>query len=207
MALKGVTGVVPLALTTDDYNAYKDGTSIEYKLIRNQDTDFTPGTVASLDLRPDNSGKSGSIFQDDLTSGYSGTIYLGQKIDNALTSDIQSQGSKLDQAMDARFAAAAAAAYADTGTNYTYPNYPPNDARIMMVVVAPPNPTSNNNPTLDARLLIPVYVESTRSPAGKQEYIRFRILPSYTFNSQNPNIAIGDDTTVFGGPSVVTMLQ
>lgn len=207
MALKGVTGVVPLALTMDDYNAYKDGTSVEYKLIRNQDSDFSAGTVASLDLRPDNSGKSGAVFQDDLTSGYAGTIFLGQKIDNALTADIQSQGSKLDQAMSARFTTAKNAAYNDTGSNYNYPNYPADDARIMMIVVAPPNPAANNNPTLDARMLIPVYVESTRSPAGKQEYIRFRILPSYTFNSQNPNIVIGDDSTVFGGPSVVAMLQ
>jgi Flp pilus assembly protein TadG len=207
LPLKGVTGVVPLALTTDDYNANKGGAAIEYTLIRNQDTDFVPGTVASVDLRPDSSGKSGNVFQNDLQDGYSGTIYIGQKIDNALTADITSQGAKAETALADRISDAKLAPYQDTGSNYTYPNYPPDDRRIMMMIVADANPLSNNNPTLNARFFVPVYVESYRSPANKTEYIKFRILPSYTYNSQNPAIIIGDDTTPYSGVSVVAMTE
>lgn len=207
IALKGVSHAVPLAMTTDDYYANIDGRSFEYQLINNHDTDFLSTTVASLDLRPDNSGKSGAVFQTDLTNGYDGTIYIGQKIDNSLNSDIGSQGSKLDQAMDDRIARAALAPYNDTGSNYTYPNYPAGDPRIMLLIVAPPNPYSNNNPTLNALFFVPVYLESTRSPAGKNEYLRMRILPIVTYSSQDPTIALDTDTATITGPSVVSLLS
>ena len=207
VALQGITNAVPLAMTIDDYNTYKSGGSVEYKLINNHDTDFAPGTVASLDLRPDNSGKSGSIFQNDLTYGYNGTVYIGEKIDNFLNANISAQGPDLDQAMQQRFTDASNASYADTGSNYTYPNYPPDDRRIMFLIVADPNPYANNNPTLNARFFVPVYVESTRSPAGKTEYVRFRIIPGYTFNSENPNIILGDDSTPMTGITAIVMKE
>lgn len=206
IAVRGISHAVPLAMTTNDYNTYKDGTKFEFPLIRNQDTDFSPGTFCSLDLRPDNSGKSGAVFQDDLTDGYNGTVFIGQKIDNALNSDVNSQGAKLDTAMQDRIDDAAAASYHDTGSNYTYPNYPVGDRRIMWIIVADPNPLSNNNPTLTARFFVPVYVISTRSPGNKDEYVKMQILPSVTFDSTDPSIVLGDDSTPFTGPSAVTLL-
>jgi hypothetical protein len=203
--LRGIAGAVPLAITTDDYNTYKNGTSFEIQLIRNQDTDFLAGTVTSLDLRPDQSGKSGAVFQDDLTNGYTGTIFIGDKIDNALTSDVGSQGSKLELAIDQRFDDASAAYYHDNGSNYTWPNYPPDDRRIVQLIVADPNPWANGNPLLVARFFVPVYIESYRSPGHKATYIRVRILPTLTANSDNPNLALGDANTPFTGPSVVTL--
>ena len=204
LPVKGIRHAVPLAMTIDDFNAYKDGRSIEYKLIRNQDTDFIPGTVASVDLRPDNSGKSGANFQEDLTYGYDGIIYLNDKINNSLTADIQSQGKKLDDAMAQRFLDALNDPSADTGTNYIYPNYPSPSRRIMYLIVANQNPADNGNPTLEALFFVPVYIESTRSPAGKQEYLRMRILPWY---NQDPNLVLGDDSTPFVGQGVTTLMQ
>lgn len=207
IALKGVPRAVPLAMTTTDYYANLDGRTFEYKLINNHDTDFVGGTVASLDLRPDNSGKSGAVFQDDLTNGYFGTIYIGQKIDNSLNADIGTQGNKLDIAMQDRITRAAAAPYYDNGSNNLYPNYPAGDPRILLLVVALPNPYANNNPTLNAVFFVPVYLESVRSPAGKQEYLKMRILPTLTYNSQDPNIALDTGSAVITGPSVVSLMQ
>ncbi len=207
IALRGVPRAVPLAMTTDDYYANRGGNSFEYQLINNHDTDFLSKTVASLDLRPDSSGKSGAVFQDDLTNGYNGTIYIGQKIDNSLNADITSQGAKLDRAMQDRMDAAAAAPYNDNGRNFTYPDYPKGDPRIIVLIVALPNPSSNNNPTLNAQFFVPVYVESTRSPGGKTEYLRMRILPTLTYSSQDPMIALDSDTTAITGPSVVSLIN
>lgn len=207
IALKGINHAVPLAMTTDDYLANIDGRSFEYKLVNNHDTDFISGTVASLDLRPDNSGKSGAVFQDDLTSGYDGIIYIGQKIDNSLNADIGSQGSKLDTAMADRISRAAAAPYYDNGSNNIYPNYPSGDPRVLLLIVAPPNLAANNNPTLNALFFVPVYLESIRSPGGKQAYLRLRVLPTLTYNSQDPNIALDTDTATITGPSVVSLMQ
>lgn len=207
VALAGVFGAVPLAITTNDYYTYKNGSSFEVLLVRNQDTDFVPGTVASVDLRPDGSGKSGAVFEEDLTYGYQGTIFIDQKIDNALTADTMSQGMKLESAIKQRFADAAAAPYADTGTNYTWPNYPDGDRRIVQLIVADPNPAANNNPLLVARFFVPVYIESYRSPGNKGLYVRIRIVPTYTMNSDHPGIVLGNANTLFTGPSTVTLQQ
>jgi hypothetical protein len=109
--------------------------------------------------------------------------------------------------MQDRINRAAAAPYYDYGNNYTYPNYPAGDPRIMLLIVAPPNPAANNNPTLNALFFVPVYLESTRSPAGKNEYLRMRILPTLTYNSQDPNVALDTDNATITGPSVVSLLN
>ena len=201
MPLKGVSGVVPIAITTNDYNTYIGGGTFEVQLIRNQDTNFDPGTATSLDLRLDNSGKSGAVFENDLEYGYSGQTVIGQQINSALTSDINSQGAKLEDAFDWRIDQAALAPYNDTGNNYTFPNYPGGDPRIITLIVADPNPANNNNPQVTARRFVSVYIETVRSPANKAVYFRIRILPTRTYSSQDPNVLLGDDSGSFTGPS------
>lgn len=227
LPLRGVPGNVPLAITTDDYNLYKPselpriepaagtadasttssmaGQSFELKLIDNNRQDFTPATAASLDLRPDGSGKSGAVFENDLTYGYPGTIFLNQQISNSLNASIDSQGPKLESAMTQRFLDAAAASYRDTGTNYTYPNYPPNSRRIVTLIVADPNPVDNNNPQVTARAMIPVYIETVTTLTGNY-YLRMRILPSKIYTSDGVGVVPGDSSTPDYGLAVIRLL-
>ncbi len=207
IALRGVPRAVPLAMTTDDYYANRGGNSFEYQLINNHDTNFERGTVVGLDLRPGNSGKSGSIFEDDLANGYNGTIYLGQDINNALNANLNSQGAKLEIAIADRISRAAAAPYYDTGNNFTYPNYPADDPRIMVLVVALPSPANNSNPTVNAQFFVPVYIESTSSPNKRDISLRMRILPIVTYSSQDPLAVLDSDSAAITGPSVVSLLN
>jgi Flp pilus assembly protein TadG len=205
MALKGLTGASPLAITTVDYATYKGGSPFEVKLIRNQDSDFIPTTATSLDLRLDNSGKSGAVFENDLMYGYTGQTVIGQPINSALTADDVSQGSKLENAVDYRVNAAKGAPWFDTGSNYAYPNYPAKDPRIMTIMVADPSPANNNNPVITARFFVNVYVEAIRRPAQKATYLRIRILPSVSYDSQDPNAILDADGAITGPSAVVLM--
>jgi len=191
---RGVAGAVPLTMTPQDFNTYKDGASFELQLIDDNRQDFTTGTMAALDLRPNNQGKSPAIFQRDLTAGYEKIIYYDSPINNGLNASLSSQGANLLQAMNQRFADAAAAPYADTGTNYTFPNYPTKDRRIIPLIVADPLP-AGSAPTLTARALVPVYVESVRSPDGTNLYMRMRILSNRIYNADDPDAALGNSTT------------
>ncbi len=206
IALRGVPRAVPLAMTTDDYYTNRGGNSFEYQLINNHDTNFASRTVVALDLRVDNSGKSPAVFQDDMTNGYNDTIYLGQDINNALNADLASQGQKLEIAINDRIQRAAAAPYNDTGSNFTYPNYPADDPRIILLIVAPPTLASNNNPTLNAQFFVPVYIESMQRPDGKAMSLRLRILPTTTYSSQDPLVVLDSSGANITGPSVVSLL-
>ena len=207
VALRGVPGAVPLAMTTDDYYANRDGRLIQYELINNHSEDFKSGTVVGLDLRPGNSGKSPKNFEDDLANGYNGTIYLNQNINNALNANLASQGAKFEDAILSRIAAARQAPYNDTGSNFTYPNYPPDDPRVVMLIVAPPSPSNNNNPMVTAVFLVPVYLQVVNTPNKKNATLQMRILPILTYNSQNPGIALDSPDATITGPSVVTLMN
>lgn len=202
--IKGVPGNVPLAITTTDYAAYRDGTSFELKLADNNRSDFAPGTLTALDLRPDGSGKAVNQFQTDLTNGYDGTIYLDQQINSALNASLTSQGQAVVDAVTQRFNAAAAAPYADTGTNYTFPNYPDGDRRIVTLIVGDPTPANNNNPKITARAIIPVYLQTVRSGGGV--FLRMRILPTKAYSSEMPGVVLGDDSTLDSGLAVVRLV-
>lgn len=208
LPLKGVPFNVPLAITTTDYALYKNGTSFEPLLIDNNRQDFVPGDLTALDLRPDGSGKSGAVFQDDLLNSYPGTIYLNQPIDNSLNASLSSQGPKLEQALSQRISDAAAAPYADNGSKYTFPDYPPNDRRIVTLIVADPHPVDNNNPVVTARAIVAVYIESVRSPGNSSNYyVRMRILPNKLYHTDDPGVVVGDDTTPDNGLAVVQLLN
>ncbi len=202
-ALKGVPGVSPLAITTADYLAYKSGILFEPILINNNQSDFTLGTMSAIDLRLNNSGKSGTVFQNDVDYGTPGTTVIGQAVQSAINADLNSQGNKLQIAITDRITRAASAPWNDNGNTYAFPNYPNSDPRVMTIMVADPSPANNSNPMLTARFFVSVYIDRIRSLGNGATYLRMRILPSNTFSSDRTDIIVGDASTPFTGPSVV----
>jgi hypothetical protein len=212
--LAGVPYNVPLAITTDDYNQYKDGTRFSERLIDNNRQDFANGTITALDLRSDNSGKSGAGFQDDLTNGWYKPVYFNQQINSALNASLTSQGGKIDDALKDRFSRAADKPWYDNGpgsgnngnnSSYTFPNYPQDDPRIVTIIIADPNAADNNNPQLTARFFAPVYLEQLTTKSG-DTYVQMRILPSKSYSSEDPNVVVGDDSTAYTGLTVVKLM-
>ncbi len=206
-SLKGVPAVAPLAITITDYQRYKDGSLFENILIDNNRQSFIDGTVTALDLRLDNSGKSGVIFENDVTYGTNRTTIIGEQINSALNASLNSQGAKLESAIDARISMAAAAPYYDNGNNYSYPDYPANDPRIMTIMVANPNNVNNSNPMLTALFFVSVYIDRIRSPGSSGTHLRLRIMPPVNFSSDRSDIVVGDDTTLTGGPAVIGLID
>lgn len=205
-ALKGVPGVSPLAITVDDYLLYKGGNLFEPVLIDNNRQNFIPGTMAAVDLRLNDSGKSGAVFQDDVDYGTPGTTVIGQPVQSTLNASLGSQGSKLETAINDRIARAAAAPWNDNGSTFTFPNYPNDDPRVITIMVADPHPADNNNPTLTARFFVSAYIDRVRSIGNGNTYLRLRIMPSNTYSSDRSDIIVGDESTPFTGPSVVGLL-
>jgi Flp pilus assembly protein TadG len=208
IALKGVPGNVPLAITTDDYNRYKNGTSFETRLVDNNRQDFNAGTLVALDLRFDNNGKSPAQFEDDLDNGSPETVHLNQQINSTLNASLSAQGPKMEDAIMGRINAAAAAPYYDTGSRYVFPKYPDGDPRVVTIIIADPNPQDNSNPMVTARAIVPVYIESVRSPGNSDNYyLHLRILPGIpAYGSEDPGIEVGDDSTPDTGLAVVKLV-
>lgn len=205
-ALKGVPGVSPLAITTTDYALYKNGAMFENILIDNNRLNFAPGTLTAIDLRLGGSGKSGPVFQADVTNGTPGTTIIGQAVQSSLNADLNSQGAKLETAIQDRISRAAGAPWNDNGNTYTFPNYPADDPRIITIMVADPHLADNNNPMLTARFFVSVYVDRIRTPGNGIAYLRMRILPSQTYSSDRSDIIVGDESTPFTGPSVIGLV-
>jgi Flp pilus assembly protein TadG len=207
-ALRGVPGVSPLAITTVDYEAYKLGIQFENQLIDNNRQPFIPGTLTALDLRLDSSGKSPTIWQTDLTWGTDRTTIIGEQINSAINAELANQGRRLEDSMDSRIERAAGAPWYDNGNTYTWPNIPADDPRIVTLMVADPNPTTNSNPQLTARFFISVYVDDVRYVPGLGvSFLKMRILPSSSYGSDNPNIIVGGDDDAITGPSVVRLMD
>ncbi len=216
VALKGLSGAVPMAMTTDDYYANRDGRLMDYELIRNHDEDFESGSVVAIDLRPGNNGKSGAKFQEDFANGYDGEVVLNQQSLNALNASIVSQTGKLFGAFNQRIVESARAPYNNTGSNYTYPNYKAGDPRIVMLIVSPPERQDNNNPTIEASFFVPVYLESIEERASRGNgkgnsnniggtFISFRILPTVGYGSQDPDTTLDPSASPANRPSTVTL--
>lgn len=239
--LKGLPGAAPIAITVDDYEKYKyklqpngrlDAPLFNAKMVRNHDEDFEDGTFVAMDLRPGNNGKSGAVFQRDLTTGYEGPTKLDEPVHNALNSSLNSQGAKMMDAIEDRIARAKGAPWYDTGlpalgvgvkidntagvetlnTNppqrrYTFPNYHPDNPRIMTIMVADPNDEDNNNPVITARKFAPVYIESVQEVGKDRYFLRIRILPKLNYSSSDPDVTPGDDSTPDTGVGVVRLLS
>lgn len=205
--LSGVPGVSPLAITTTDYQLHRLGGSFENILIDNNRQNFASTTMSAIDLRLGGAGKSGPVFEEDVKNGTPGTTIIGQAVQSALNASLASQGQKLESAINDRITRAAGPPWNDTGNNYTFPNYPDGDPRIMTIMVADPSPANNNNPSLTARFFVSVYIERVRVIGNESTFLRMRILPSNTYSSDRGDIIVGDDNTPFTGPSVVGLLD
>ena len=205
IALTTISGAVPLAMTTDDYFANRDGRSVRYEVINLHNEDFDRGTVVTLDLRPGNSGKSPAVFLNDLVSGYDGTTAIGDDV-NTLNASLASQGAKFEEGLEERFAAAARPPFNDTGSNYTYPNYPAGSPRVVTLIVANPENRDNSNPQVTSVFFVPVYLESVSTPNNKSAFVNFRILPSRDYSSQDSTQVL-DPNAPITGPSVVSLFN
>lgn len=207
-ALSGVPAVAPIAITVDDYNRYKNGTSFENKLVDNNRQNFDDGDIVAMDLRLDNSGKSGAKFQDDLADGTPGTTtIIGQPVNNALNASLNSQSGKMENAIEDRFDRAKNAPWNDDGNGYTYPNYPLDNPRVITIMVANPNPQDNSNPMITALFFVTVYIEDFKAPGKDNARMRMRILPASTYGSDRSDIIVGSSTTAITGPSVVGLTE
>ena len=205
--VSGLPRAVPIAITTNDYNTYKNGNGFAEVLIDNNRQNFVDGTMVALDLRPANSGKSGNEFEEDVRNGYNGTVTLNNPTHNALNAALVSQGGKLRDAIDDRFDRAAGAPWYDSGDDYTFPNYPSGNPRVMIIIVADPNPADNNNPTINGRWFAPVYVDEITGSGNSETKLRFRILPNFTYGSEDSGVVIGDENTIDTGIGVVKLVQ
>lgn len=205
-AIKGIPEVVPLAITTETYEQYRDGAIVDLRLARSNKDPFSTGFMVGLDFRVDTSGKSGSLFQTDLTYGYPYTISIGENY-NTLTSSDSSQGASMVNGMQDRFNQAAAASYNDTGSNYTFPHYHVLSRRIITVVVSDARPATNSNPLVPIRYFAPMYVLAAWQTTGSdsQSFMRVRILPGRAYNSDDPRIVIGDENTPDTGLTAVKL--
>jgi len=224
--VSAITGALPLGITAATYHNFKPtpintspGT-IDLRLARNTQEKFGPLNsdtllgntsfdVVALDLRYSNSGNSGALFQDDLTNGTNSQTVISQQVD-PLGSSINSQGNKLQIAIQDRITRAAGAPWYDTGRNYTYPNYPANDPRVVFILVgADGYPAENSNPKLNLAYFVPAYIDGpvmSSNGSNSQTYLPLRLLPSVGLSSMATGVSVsptGSDT----GLTVVRLLE
>lgn len=228
----GMKGAVPLGITQATYNFYKASESnpnpaiVDLVLTRNTQEKFGPlnsdtiigsttHNVVALDLRQDNSGNSGALFQNDLLSGSPIQVQMQQAID-PLGSSVSSQGNKIKQAIDDRITAAAAAPYNDPvvnrfgGSNYDFPNYPGYDPRVVWILVGADGYDANNsNPHLTLQYFAQAYivgpVQFTKG-SDPQAILPMRIMSSGPVSANNPDVIVGADGTADTGAYVNRLL-
>lgn len=207
----GLSGAAPLAITTTDYNNYKNGDPLTVRMARNQDEAFNAGDV--LGMSPDqNSSKPVNTWENEVQYGLDASIMIGQEVVNSINADTRNQGRRLVSALatanDSRIARAAGAPWNDTGTTYTYPSYPGDDPRVMTILVCDPKDqysgTSLYPSTVDR--LIAVYLEDSYR-TGTEAYMRIRILPYKAYSSETPGLVIGGPNTVNSGLYVIRLID
>lgn len=202
--------VSPIAITVEDYEKYKNGELFEGRLIDNNRQDFTIGTLAPLDLREENSGKSTDEFEEDLKLGWYHKIYFNQQTTSVLNASLTSSTQKIKRALDDRFARSAGYPWYNPGptsdTPYEFPNYRPDDPRILILPVAEQNPTNNNNPKILPRKFAPIYIVDYKDQA-RDTYLLVRILPGLTLSNDNGYVKVADENTPDTGLSVIRLLD
>jgi Flp pilus assembly protein TadG len=214
-----MAGAEPLGITQATYLRYRATTSnptpqvVDLTLTRNTQEKFGPlnsdditgsttFNVIALDLRQDNSGNSGALFQNDLTSGSPIITQMQQAID-PLGSSVSSQGNKLKQAIDDRITAAASSTYNDPvvnrfgGSNYDFPNFPANDPRVVWILVGADGYEANNsNPKLNLQYFAQAYIvgpiQFTKG-SNPQATLSIRIMSSGEISANTPGLVVGDD--------------
>lgn len=215
--VRALTGAVPLGITAATYFNFRPtaGNStpkeVELRLTRNTSEKFGPLNadgitgntvfdVVALDLRYGSSGNSGALFEEELANSTQEKTVLTQQID-PLGSSVNSQGQKIENAINDRIARAAGAPWFDTGVNYTYPNYPANDPRVVFILVGADGYAANNsNPKLNLAYFVPAYITGpvTKSKGSNaQALLHLRLLPSTGLSSMTRGVEIeasGNDT-------------
>ena len=215
--VRALTGAVPLGITAATYFNFRPNASnstpkvVDLRLTRNTSEKFGPLNsdnitgntsfdVVALDLRYSNSGNSGALFQDELANSTQTQTVLSQQID-PLGSSVNSQGQKVETAINDRIARAAGAPWFDTGVNYSYPDYPANDPRVVFILVGADGYAANNsNPKLNLAYFVPAYITGpvTKSKGSNaQALLHMRLLPSTGLSSMNAGVEIeasGKDT-------------
>ena len=165
----------------------------------------------ALDLRYGTSGNSGALFQNELATGSAYQTNINQLID-PLGSSITSQGNKLDNAIRDRLQRSAGAPWYNTGSNYTYPNYKPDDPRLIWILVGDDGYAANNsNPQLNLQYFAPAYidrqVEETGGGSNRETYFTIRMMPSVGLSNSTPGVVVDDNLAdVDTGLTVVRLL-
>jgi hypothetical protein len=198
--VRGITGALPLGITRKTYETYRPSSAvpnpgaIRMRMARNTQEKFGPmnsddtsseGQVSwdflALDLRYGNSGNSGALFQDELANGSAQQTTINQMID-PLGSSITSQGNKLDLAIQERLQRSAGAPWFNNGSNYTFPNYKPDDPRLVWILVGDDGyPANNSNPQLNLKYFAPAYIERQVQTTGggnnRETWLTIRLMP------------------------------
>ena len=166
----------------------------------NSDDISSPSQVSwdflALDLRYGNSGNSGALFQNELTNGSAQQTNINELID-PLGSSITSQGNKLEQAIQARLQRSAGAPWFNNGTNYTFPNYKPDDPRLVWILVGDDGyPANNSNPQLNLKYFAPAYIDSQVQTTGgggnRETWLTMRLMPSVGLGNSTPGVVVDD---------------
>jgi hypothetical protein len=171
----------------------------------------TTHNVLALDLRYDNSGNSGAQFERDVASGNNDvTAKIGDLID-PLGSAINSQGMNLQQGIQDRITRAAGAPWNDTGSNYTYPNYPAGNPRVIYILVGADGYEANNsNPKLNLTYYAPAYITGpvVRTQGNNATaFLSVRLLPGNLASVvENLNGATWSDSGTDTGISALRLL-
>lgn len=240
----GLKGLDPLGVTMQTYRYFTpternpSPAPASLVLTRNTQEEFGPknfladGTtantvnngstfnVAALDLRHDNSGNSGALFQSDVaTANNDYQANIGDIVD-PLGSSVVSQGNKLARGIQDRIDRATGAPWFDTGQHqYDYtangvnnkkaiPDYLEGNPRIIYILVSRDGYSANNsNPKLNLQYFAPVYIEGpvdfTKGNAP-QAVLKVRFMPGDLSNAASGIVL--STTGVDTGLSVVRLM-
>jgi len=82
----GIGGAAPLGICAEDYNKYRPGGSLSGELMHlslvvSQSESFGPGNMIALSMDDDPS-KPVSVFEDEVTNGYSPKVSIGQTVNS-----------------------------------------------------------------------------------------------------------------------------
>jgi hypothetical protein len=221
-AISGTGGVSPLAITTVDYNAYKNGTMFEVNLTRNQKDDFDPGTCLACSV-DGNASKPTPIFEEEMKWGCNDLVEAGDTNVNALNAAINQQEDRLVDAVkddaDSRIERAKLAPYLDFGNTYTFPDYPAGDPRVFTVMICEPKLQFSGTSYPTVRGIAPVYLAGVTTGTYTYtdgnghvrtetvEKLQFRILPYLAFNADSDDIVYSDGSTMDTGLSAIRMVD
>lgn len=205
----GIPGVAPLAITTTDYENFKNGNALTVRMARNQDEPFDPGDVLAMST-DDTASKPVSHWETEVKTGVPSTTRISQDVVNSINADTRNQGRRLVSALatdsDSRIVRAAGAPWFDNGSKYTYPGYPENNPRVMTIMVTDPKAQTNGTSIFTVQRLIAVYLEDAYR-TGNDAYMRIRILPYRAYNSETPGLVLGDANTINSGLYVIRLID